>query len=77
MWNLSIPLIDLSAWFVIPAERNSAVKKVILSAHSKSQPIPGKEECALINRYTMTKGKQSVTVNLVVILYPPHESKKK
>jgi hypothetical protein len=66
-----ITLIDLSMLFVVPAERNSVVKKIILSAHSQSQPIPGREECALITSYTMTKGKQSVTVNLVVILYPP------
>lgn len=69
-------LISLSTLFVIPAERNSVVNKIILSAHShQSQPIPGKEECALITSYTMTKGKQSVTVTLVVILYPPKKSK--
>lgn len=67
-------LIGLSTWFVIPAERNPAVKKVILSAHSESQPIPEREECVLITTYTMTKGKQSVTVNLVVILYPPKKT---
>jgi len=66
-----ITLIDLPMLFVVPAERNPVVKKIILSAHSQSQPIPGKKECALITSYTMTKGKQSVTVNLVVILYPP------
>ncbi len=64
-------LISLSMLFVVPAERNSVVKKIILSAHSQNQPIPGKKECAFITRYTMTKGKQSVTVTLVVILYPP------
>jgi len=64
---------NLSTFFVIPAERNPAVKRIILSAHSKSQPIHGREECAFITTYTMTKGKQSVTVNLVVILYPPQK----
>jgi len=67
-------LIGLSMSFVIPAERNPVVKKIILSAHSQSQRIPGKNEQALITRYTMTKGKQSVTVTLVVILYPPKKS---
>jgi len=70
-------LIDLSMLFVVPAERNTVVKKIILSAHSQSQPIPGKKECALITSYTMTKGKQSVTVTLVVILYPPKKPGKK
>ena len=63
-------LIRLSTWFVIPADRNSAVKKIIISAHSDNQPIPGREECVLITTYTITKQKQSVTVTLVVILYP-------
>jgi len=67
-------LINLSTLFVVPAERNLAVKKIILSAHSQNQPIPDKEECALITSYTMTKKKQSVTVTLVVILYPPKKS---
>jgi hypothetical protein len=70
-------LINLSISFVIPAEHNPVVKKIILSAHSQSQPIPGKKECALITSYTMTKGKQSVTVTLVVILYPPKKPGKK
>jgi Transposase DDE domain len=65
---------DLSAWFVIPAEHNHTVKKIILSAHSQNQPLPGREECALITTYTMTKKKQSATVNLVIILYPPKKS---
>lgn len=64
----------LSTWFVIPAERNPAVKKIIFSAHSQNQPIPQREECTLITRYTMTKGKQSATINLVVILYPPKKA---
>jgi len=62
---------DLSALFVVPAEHNSKVKKIILLAHSQNQTLPGREECALITTYTMTKKKQSATVNLVVILYPP------
>lgn len=70
-------LIDLSQLFIIPAERNAAVKKIIHSAHSTNQPIPRREECTLITRYTMTKGKQSATVNLVVILYPPKKPGKK
>ena len=68
-------LTSLSLYFVMPADHNTAVKKIILSTHSQSQPIPSKEECALITRYTMTKGKQSVTVTLVVILYPPRKPK--
>jgi len=64
-------LMSLSLCFVIPADHNTAVKKIILSAHSESHPIPGRKECALITSYTMTKGTQSVTTTLVVILYPP------
>ncbi len=60
----------LSTWFVIPAKRTPAVKKIVLSAHRESQPVPGREEYALITSYTMTKEKHSVTVPLVVILYP-------
>jgi hypothetical protein len=67
---------DLSTSFVIPAERNPTVKKIILSAHSQNQTILGREECALITTYTMTKKKQSAIVNLVVILYPPKKSGK-
>ena len=63
-------LLALPVCFVIPADHNTAVKKIILSAHSKSQPLPGRKECALITNYTMTKGTQSVTTTLVVILYP-------
>jgi len=70
-------LMSLTICFVIPADHNAVVKKTILLAHSNSQPVPGKKECALITKYTMTKGKQSVTTNLVVILYPPHELKEK
>lgn len=64
-------LIDLSVCFVIPADHNTAVKRIIISAHSQNQPIPGRKECAYITRYTMVKQKQSVTITLVVILYPP------
>lgn len=68
-------LLNLPVCFVIPADHNAAVKKIILSAHSQSQPIPGRKECALITKYTMTKNKQTVTINLVVILYPPRKPK--
>jgi hypothetical protein len=67
-------LMDLSICFVMPADHNAAVKRIILSAHSQSQPIPRRKECAFITRYTMAKKKQSVTFNLVVILYPPKKS---
>ena len=67
-------LLNLPVCFVMPADHNTAVKKIILSAHSQSQPIPRREECALITRYTMVKEKQSVTATLVVILYPPRRS---
>jgi len=68
-------IMSLSLCFVMPADHNTVVKKIILSAHSQSQPIPGREECALITTYTMTKDKQTVTTNLVVILYPPRKPK--
>jgi len=70
-------LMRLAICFVIPADHNAVVKKIILSAHSQSQPVPGKKECALITNYTMTRGKQTVTTNLVVILYPPRKTKEK
>jgi len=68
-------LISIPLCYVIPADHNTVVKKIILSAHSQSQPVPGRKECALITKYTMTKDKQTVTTNLVVILYPPRKSK--
>lgn len=67
-------LLNLPVCFVMPADHNAAVKKIILSAHSQSQPIPGRKECALITNYTMIKNKQAVTINLVVILYPPRKT---
>lgn len=67
-------LMDLSICFVMPAVHNTAVKRIIISARSQNQPIPGRKECAFITRYTMVKRKQSVTVTLVVILYPPKKS---
>jgi len=69
-------LLALPVCFVMPADHNTAVKKIILAAHSESQLIPGKKECVLTTSYTMTKGKQSVTMTLVVILYPSQRTGK-
>ncbi|MCK4332349.1 MAG: transposase [Thermoplasmatales archaeon] len=63
-------LLSLPVQFVIPADHNDTVKELIISAHHQGVNIPGTESYALIRPYTMKKGKQSVTVTLVVILYP-------
>ena len=64
-------LISLPVEFVIPADHNDKIKKLIISAHHQGIKIPGTESYALIAPYTMKKGKQHVTITLVVILKSP------
>lgn len=64
-------LISLPIQFVIPAEHNDKIKKLIISAHHQGVKISGTESYALITPYTMKKRKQQVTITLVVILSPP------
>lgn len=64
-------LLSLPVQFVIPAEHNAKIKELIISAHHRGIKIPGTESYALITPYTIKKGKQHVTVTLVVILKPP------
>jgi len=64
----------LLVWFVIPADHNTLVKKYIIQAHHQGVNIPGTESYAYITPYTMKKGKQSVTITLVVILKPSKKS---
>jgi len=61
----------LDVLFVIPAIHNAKVKALITAAHYQSEQIPGTDCYAWITPYTMTKGKHSTTVTLVVILSPP------
>lgn len=63
-------LLGLPVHFVIPADHNDKIKEFIISAHHQGVKISGTESYALITPYTMKKGKQQVTVILVVILYP-------
>ena len=63
-------LLGLPVHFVIPADHNGKIKELIISTHHQGVKIPGTESYALITPYTMKKGKQQVTVILVVILYP-------
>jgi len=63
-------LLGLPVHFVIPADHNDKIKELIISTHHQGVKIPGTESYALITPYTMKKGKQQVTVILVVILYP-------
>lgn len=64
-------LLGLPVHFVIPADHNDTIKELIISAHHQGVNIPGTESYALIIPYTMKKGKKTVTVTLVIILYPP------
>jgi len=63
-------LLGLPVQFVIPAEHNDKIKELIISAHHQGIKIPETESYSLITPYTMKKGKQQVTVTLVVILSP-------
>jgi hypothetical protein len=65
-----ITLLSIPVLFVIPAEHNFSIKKIIISAHHQGLKIPGTESTAFITPYTMKKGKQQVTVTLVVIFSP-------
>ena len=63
-------LLSLPVQFVIPAEHNDKIKELIIFAHHQGVEIPGTESSALITSYIMKKGKQQVTITLVIILYP-------
>jgi len=60
--------------FVIPAEHTAAIKERIISVHHQGVQLPQTESCAFITPYTMKKGKQHVTVTLVVTLEPPKKT---
>ncbi len=66
-------LLRLPVQFVIPADHNDKIKGLIISAHHQGVHIPGTESYAFITPYTMKKGKQHVTVTLVVLLSPSKE----
>ena len=63
-------LLTIPVQFVIPAEHNNPIKKLIISAHHQGSKIPETESFAFITPYTMRKAKQQVTVTLVIVISP-------
>ena len=63
-------LLTIPVQFVIPAEHNNLIKKLIISAHHQGSKIPETESFAFITPYTMKKAKQQVTVTLVIVISP-------
>lgn len=61
-------LMDLDVPFVIPAVKNKRVNRILEEAHLKGKHIPCTDNNVFITDYTMGKGKNSITVKLVVVL---------